>query len=247
MVPRHPIHQTLLILFLASLVLVPGSRARAQQARVEGGLSAQTVIFEQLDQRLIDYDTSLVYRACALFDDSRLPADLASSRSLGEDHAFFAEARRFWPQLPEETQDLLTPFVARPADSRRRFFTTEPDSEAASVRIESAEEPATYEESIPSLDAHYYSFSLGSDVREMTLDFSSLTPDGALDVDILVNIREGRWEQRRLLQGEATTICRDVASDDVGSFFLVLSNHDLRESTTERGAFTIRTVDSPCA
>lgn len=136
------------------------------------------------------------------------------------------------PTFPED----MPPPLSNPSGSLQRLKAQAIDAQ-----------PATYEESIPSLSAHYYSFSLDSDVRAMTLDFSGLTPGAALDLDLLVKIRDGQWEQRRLVPGEATTICRDVASDDVGSFYLVLSNNDLRESTTVRGAFTIRTVDSPCA
>ncbi|MEA2512327.1 MAG: hypothetical protein QOJ59_1814 [Thermomicrobiales bacterium] len=112
---------------------------------------------------------------------------------------------------------------------------------------ESDAAPLEYQESIPSLAAHYYSFSPGPDVSELTLDFSGLIPSDALDVELLVKIREGEWERRQLSPGETATICRDHPADDVGSFYLVLSNHDLVESTTVRGTFTIRAVDTPCA
>jgi hypothetical protein len=107
--------------------------------------------------------------------------------------------------------------------------------------------PLLFHESIPSLAAHYYEFTPESDVRQLALDFSELAPSDALDVDILVKIRGGEWERRRLEPGETTTLCRDDPAADFGSFYLVLSNHDLRESTTVRGEFTVRAVDTPCA
>jgi hypothetical protein len=126
MKPRHLIHRTLVILFLASLVLVPGSRTHAQQVPVEEGFSAQTVIFEQLDQGLIDYDTSLVYRAYALFDADRLPDQIhKDADEIGEDSGFFAEVRHSWPQLADKTRRLLTPYIVRPTDSRSVFFQPE--------------------------------------------------------------------------------------------------------------------------
>ncbi|MEA2594092.1 MAG: hypothetical protein QOF01_561, partial [Thermomicrobiales bacterium] len=85
-------------LIVASLLAVPMSQAGARQQDEEAvedgeiGRPSQALIAQELETGKIDYETSLVYRAYALFDDPRLPADLAGTGSFGEDHAFFGEA-----------------------------------------------------------------------------------------------------------------------------------------------------------
>jgi hypothetical protein len=122
-----PVHKLLTLLFIASLFAVPAARTGARQQDDDFSLSepavpAQMLIAQELEDGTIDYETSLVYRAYALFDDPRLPADLAGSGSFGEDNAFFGQVRAQWAQLSPETQALLTPFVVRPSDSRSIFF-----------------------------------------------------------------------------------------------------------------------------
>ncbi len=118
------LYRVLAFIVVASLLAVPGLGVDAhQESQDVPGLPAQAVIFEQLDAGKIDYDTSLVYRAYALFDVERLPSDiLDDADAIGEDHAFFGEVRYHWPQLSAETQALLTPYVVRPNDSRSVFF-----------------------------------------------------------------------------------------------------------------------------
>ncbi|MEA2523774.1 MAG: hypothetical protein QOF73_1001, partial [Thermomicrobiales bacterium] len=85
------------VLFVASLLAVPMSQAGARQqddavdSMSETGVPAQMLIAQELHDGKIDYETSLVYRAYALFDDPRLPADLAGTGSFGEDNAFFGQ------------------------------------------------------------------------------------------------------------------------------------------------------------
>lgn len=121
------LYRVLALFVVASLLVVPGLNVDARQESEDvPGLPAQAVIFEQLDAGQIDYDTSLVYRAYALFDVDRLPDDiLADADTIGEDQAFFGEVRYHWSRLSPETQALLTPYVVRPNDSRSVFFQAE--------------------------------------------------------------------------------------------------------------------------
>jgi hypothetical protein len=84
--------------------------------------SAQDLIAEALDSHQLDYGTSLVYRAYALFGDPRLPEAYYGSGSIGEDRQFFGEVKTFWDDLPLETRNQLTPFVVRPNDTRSIFY-----------------------------------------------------------------------------------------------------------------------------
>src|SRR5262245_45311301 len=144
---RHGTYPTLLraviVLFMASLLAVPAARTTARQqndteALPEDGLPAQTLIAQELEAGEIDFETSLVLRAYALFDDPRLPADLSGAGSFGEDNALFGQVKYYWNSFSPETQKILTPFVVRPTSSHSIFFKsnaetplTLPDPEAA--------------------------------------------------------------------------------------------------------------------
>lgn len=64
----------------------------------------------------IDYPTSLLYRAWALFADSRLPAAYDGEAWQGHDDGLFVEIAGAWSLLPTQIQDALTPFVTRPTE-----------------------------------------------------------------------------------------------------------------------------------
>ena len=66
----------------------------------------------------IDYPTSLVYRAYALFGDSRLPPVYDGALRRGEDQGLFLEASGMWGTLTPEMRAALEPFVVRPSDPR---------------------------------------------------------------------------------------------------------------------------------
>src|SRR5215217_9336724 len=110
------------ILVVALSLAAPAAHTGARQQDDEFGHSAQALIGEKLTSGEIDFETSLVYRTYALFDDPRLPADLAGGGSFGEDYPLFGQIKYTWNQLSPETQQVLTPFVVRPADSRSIYF-----------------------------------------------------------------------------------------------------------------------------
>ena len=86
--------------------------------------SSQELIAEALHDGLIDYPTSLLYRAYALFWDARLPAAYDGAGSDGEDSGFFHELRLIWDELSAADQAALEPFLVRPDDPASVFGPT---------------------------------------------------------------------------------------------------------------------------
>jgi hypothetical protein len=114
------------IAVIAATIAIPLSQVSAQnQATPEshrGAATSQSLIYSGLENGTIDYATSLVYRAYALFGDPRLPSAFSGDVPADEDLTFFGEVTRFWNELPKEAQNQLTPFIARPNDSRSVFY-----------------------------------------------------------------------------------------------------------------------------
>ncbi|HSB19013.1 MAG TPA: hypothetical protein VLD85_03280 [Anaeromyxobacteraceae bacterium] len=81
--------------------------------------SSQDLIAQDLQAGVIDYPTSLLYRAYALFGDPRLPAAYQGAGEIVEDRGLFFEAGQ--ATLPAETQAALLPFLARPTDPQSVF------------------------------------------------------------------------------------------------------------------------------
>jgi hypothetical protein len=113
---RPQFRQRALAIVLAFLILsAPASRALAGQDKSASDdtanefVSAQSLIADGFASGRIDYPTSLLYRAYALFGDPRLPAEFAGDGAFGEDNALFAETLYSWPTLPKATQDRLAP------------------------------------------------------------------------------------------------------------------------------------------
>jgi hypothetical protein len=79
---------------------------------------AQNLIAAALDAGTLDYATSLLYRAYALFGDNRLPDLYFGAGSLEEDNGLFDEIRQRFASLPVAAQNQLQPFIVRPADPR---------------------------------------------------------------------------------------------------------------------------------
>lgn len=97
----------------------------------------QDLIAEALAAGRIDYGTSLLYRAYALFADERLPSELRGAGSTGEDQAFFRAATAV--NLPAEIKRQLRPFLLRP-DNPESVHSLRPISSpgqvgAADVRV----------------------------------------------------------------------------------------------------------------
>jgi hypothetical protein len=108
-------------------------------------------------------------------------------------------------------------------------------------------EPLTIADAIPSLSAHCYDFSVARPVQQLTLDFTGIAANGAVDVDMIVRIKGQGWERRRLSTDEPVTFCLSNEADAISMFYLVVSNHDLIEAHTARGSFVIAADDAECA
>jgi CARDB len=83
--------------------------------------SSQDLIEQDLQDGLIDYGTSLIYRAWALFWDPRLPARYDGAGSSGEDGSLFVEIEEALSGLPSDQQQELRGFIARPTDPLSPF------------------------------------------------------------------------------------------------------------------------------
>jgi hypothetical protein len=80
--------------------------------------SSEGLIAADLAAGHIDYPTSLLYRAYAIFHDARLPAQYAGSPVPRNDGFFRAASHA---QLPADVAALLAPFLARPTDATSVF------------------------------------------------------------------------------------------------------------------------------
>lgn len=78
---------------------------------------AQTAIAAALKAGSIDYGTSLLYRAYALFGDARLPDAYLGAGSVEEDNLVFEEIRLRLAEFPPERQAELRAFIVRPTDA----------------------------------------------------------------------------------------------------------------------------------
>src|SRR5262245_56253187 len=122
MTRRRPVAVLLVVLVLltgttSSLVRAGHAVAAQQDPAAE---RSQQLIAEAVESGRLDSDTSLVYRAYALFGDSRLPEQYVGSGAF-EDNSLFVEAKLNWDTLSPSTRDRLTPFLVRPTDSRSIF------------------------------------------------------------------------------------------------------------------------------
>ena len=94
-------------------------------------MTSQGLIADALAAGTIDFPTSLLYRAYALFGDSRLPPAYDGELWQGEDEALFLEASRAWGGLAPEVRDALEPFMVRPTDPKSIYYSPAPATLAA--------------------------------------------------------------------------------------------------------------------
>jgi hypothetical protein len=99
---------------------------------------------------------------------------------------------------------------------------------------------------LSSLWASYTDITVDPDIRRVTLSFTGLTPADALDVDVLVKIKDKGWERRKLSNGD-TSFCRNKPADDLDELWLVLSNHDMDLKHPVQGSYTIKTSKTDCS
>ncbi|HEY7575147.1 MAG TPA: S-layer homology domain-containing protein, partial [Thermoanaerobaculia bacterium] len=85
------------------------------------GSNPSELINDDLAHGDIDYETSLLYRLYALFNDQRLPAKYRNAPTDGEDTGLFEEVEAVLPDLSPAGQAALAPFLARPDDPASPF------------------------------------------------------------------------------------------------------------------------------
>jgi Family of unknown function (DUF6055) len=99
---------------------------------------------------------------------------------------------------------------------------------------------------LPALWASYQRITVDPDVKKVTLSFDGLRPLDAVDVDVLLKIKDKGWERRKLPTSGETSFCRNVPADNVDELWLVLSNHDLNVGTAVTGSYTIKAKKQEC-
>ena len=82
---------------------------------------SQVLIQAALDAGQIDYGTSLLYRAYAMFGDARLPPEFVGSGPVEEDNGLFDDIERDRAALAAALLDQLAPFLLRPDDPQSFF------------------------------------------------------------------------------------------------------------------------------
>jgi hypothetical protein len=113
--------------------------------------------------------------------------------------------------------------------------------------IESADdEPKVFEESIHNLSAHYYYFTPNKDSDYVTLDFTNLSPNEFVDIDLLVKVRDGKWERRQFTASDPITFCRENPDDDVETIYAIVSNHAIYDRETVEGSFSAGAFSGEC-
>jgi hypothetical protein len=103
------------------------------------------------------------------------------------------------------------------------------------------EESATLESELPALRAHYFQLIVPEDAHKLELDFSNIADVDALDVDVLVKIRNQGWQHHALNDVNKTSWC------EVEHAYVVLSNHDLdvtKKTPTSFNAKALEKCDS---
>jgi hypothetical protein len=99
--------------------------------------TSQTLIGAALREGHIDYGTSLLYRAYALFGDPRLPAEYHGGGAT-EDLGLFDEAADPLQPVSADLRDQLAPFLVRPTDPRSVFNAPPPTASVTLAAFGSA-------------------------------------------------------------------------------------------------------------
>ena len=145
--------------------------------------SSQALIAEALAYGDIDYPTSLLDRAYALFWDRRLPPRYIGAGSNGEDLGFFEEVKAVWDELTPQAQDSLEPFLVRPDDPVSVFGPAPAGTRP--TRVQAATSCATQWVGKPSPAGNFYMNVCSS---------GDLAADGVL-LDGVGQTADGLWDK----------------------------------------------------
>jgi hypothetical protein len=95
---------------------------------------------------------------------------------------------------------------------------------------------------VPALRAWYYQLDVSSDVGQVDIDTSGLSPQGSWDVDAVKRVN-GSWQVQKLGPGK-TQIC--TSPDSVPEIYLVVSNHSIDPNSVLGGSLKISSPVVPC-
>lgn len=198
--------------------------------------TTQVLIDDAYQAGTIDLATALLYRAYAIFDDPRLPAEYDGMGSDAEDIDLFTDIAAAWDAFTPEQQDALVPFVVRPSDARSVFSTaygTTPATARPAAAATRAAAPCTTVTSCPAWQstdgAHVRVWSCGdalaaaratvlADAEGLYGPLSAFLGEPVPDVEDndasgpKLDIYLAEFNQARLRDGE----CRPITRANVG-------------------------------
>jgi hypothetical protein len=87
------------------------------------------------------------------------------------------------------------------------------------------------------LQANYDHLIVGTDVRDVKLDFGSVQPGSNADVTVLANVG-GSWSAQSPGADGTLEFCRDTAGQDVSELYVVVDNHAFVSGQAVTGNYT---------
>ncbi|MCP4652962.1 MAG: hypothetical protein GY858_06220 [Candidatus Omnitrophica bacterium] len=114
-------HITAIISVFVLLFLFQGCSC-SKKAKKTGPLNSTQLIGKDLNQKKINFETSLVYGAYAIFGSSKLPKQYRSKEEIYDGDRVFGEIMLNWDKLSNQTKEKLAPFYANPSNKNSDFW-----------------------------------------------------------------------------------------------------------------------------
>lgn len=168
------------------------------------GPKAQELIWKALQDGRIDYPTSLLYRAYAMFGDPRLPEEYWGSGSIDEDRGLLHEVNANNSQIPGDIMALLKPFMLRP-DHPNSIF-SQYIAQATSSLSEASQEVICFREN---RWAALASTKPGIKIKV----WAPCTGDFDADIQYVLSMMEGLWGSMTSFMGNPKP---DAGGEDGG-------------------------------
>ena len=92
------------------------------------------------------------------------------------------------------------------------------------------------------LAAQYAHFDVNANVHEITFDFSEVTGNDQVDLELLLSKSPdhvGGWRHVQLKDKRKLTLCRDTGDEPVYEVYLALGNHDWKGETRLSGTYKV--------
>jgi len=107
---------------LIVLFLFKGCSSSKKAAKKALPLNSTQLIQKNLNDKKIDFETSLIYGAYAVFGSNKLPRQYRSEEEIYDGDRVFGEIMLSWDKLSEKTKEKLAPFYANPSDKNSDFW-----------------------------------------------------------------------------------------------------------------------------